>query len=89
MLMALVNRANDPSPKPMVILVHGLTGCEDSHHLLVSSSVFLARGYSVLRLNLRGAGPSRVTCRKHYHSGLSADLSAVIESVQVMSLVVV
>jgi predicted alpha/beta-fold hydrolase len=63
---------------PLVILLHGLTGCEDSHYIRVSARHLLARGCPVLRLNLRGAGPSRLYCRREYHAGSTDDLRAVI-----------
>lgn len=59
---------------PLVVLVHGLTGCEDSIYLRASAAFWLARGYEVMRLNLRGAGPSRPLCREQYHAGRSGDL---------------
>jgi predicted alpha/beta-fold hydrolase len=62
------------SRRPLVVLIHGLTGCETSTYLLTSARHFHALGYPVLRLNLRGAGPSRATCRGHYHAGRSEDL---------------
>ena len=33
----------------------------------------------MLKVNLRGAGPSRPYCRGHYHAGLTADLAAVLD----------
>lgn len=60
--------------RPLVVLIHGLTGCEDSTYMLTSARRFHALGYPVLRLNLRGAGPSRASCRGHYHAGRSEDL---------------
>ena len=79
-LVAVLNRpAEDAGPaRPLVILAHGLTGCEFSTYMLASTKAFLAAGYPVLRLNLRGAGPSRRTCSKNYHAGRSADLRAVL-----------
>lgn len=44
---------------PLVLLIHGLTGSEDSHYILSQARLLLDRGHRVLRLNLRGAGPSR------------------------------
>lgn len=38
----------------------------------------LALGYPVLRLNLRGAGPSRPMCRLQYHAGRTEDLAGAI-----------
>ena len=77
----MVGRLNEPAhghPGPVVILVHGLTGCEDSLYVRVSASHLLAQGYRVLRLNLRGAGPSRPLCRDQYHAGRSEDLRIVL-----------
>ncbi|MGF1592909.1 MAG: YheT family hydrolase [Kiloniellaceae bacterium] len=63
-----------PGGRGLVVLLHGLTGCEDSLYLRASAVHFLTRGYSVLRLNLRGAGPSRPLCGDQYHAGRSGDL---------------
>jgi predicted alpha/beta-fold hydrolase len=60
--------------RPLVVLIHGLSGCETSSYMRVSAAHFGSRGYPVLRLNLRGAGPSRATARGHYHAGRSEDL---------------
>lgn len=61
----------------LVVLVHGLTGCEDSAYVRASARHLLEAGYGVLRLNLRGAQPSRQDCRQMYHSGRSEDLALV------------
>lgn len=63
---------------PLVVLLHGLTGCEESFYVLETARYLLSHNQSVLRLNLRGAGPSRTTCRNHYCAGSSADLSVVL-----------
>ncbi len=60
--------------RPLVVLLHGLTGCEDSSYIRASTLHFQGLGYPVLRLNLRGAGPSRESSQGFYHAGLSADL---------------
>lgn len=57
-----------------VILLHGLTGCADSSYVRSTAQHLLSCGYSVLRLNLRGAGPARSLCRLQYHAGRSDDL---------------
>jgi len=64
----------------LVVLVHGLTGCEDSFYLRLSARHWLRSGYAVLRLNLRGAGPSRPLCREQYHAGRSADLRDALQA---------
>jgi uncharacterized protein len=81
-LMGTVNRpheaAADGRRRPLVILIHGLTGCETSRYMLASARHLLDRGHPVLRLNLRGAGPSRACCRLRYHAGRTEDLRAII-----------
>ena len=64
--------------RPLVVLIHGLAGCEDSAYLRASARHLLRRGFPVLRLNLRGAGPSRQICRQQYHAGRTEDLAAAI-----------
>lgn len=66
--------------KALVILIHGLSGSEESAYMLISTGYWLSRGHRVLRLNLRGAGPSRPTCRQQYHAGRSEDLRDVLSS---------
>lgn len=64
---------------PLVILVHGLTGCEDSAYVRASARRLLESGFDVFRFNLRGAGPSRADCRAMYHAGRSDDLRLALD----------
>ncbi|MFV3076145.1 YheT family hydrolase [Niveispirillum fermenti] len=66
------------SEQPLAVLLHGLTGSQDSYYMRATARILLDRGHGVLRLNLRGAGPSAATCRQRYHAGRSADLRAVL-----------
>jgi len=66
---------DDRHPHPVVLLIHGLTGCQESAHLRISAAHLLRAGFPVLRINLRGAGPSRALCTQHYHAGRSQDLA--------------
>jgi uncharacterized protein len=79
-LAAVLNRPATATTKPLIALVHGLTGLEDSFYMRESAAHFLARGFPVLRLNLRGAGRSRPHCRTQYHAGSSDDLAHVFGS---------
>lgn len=63
---------------PLMLLIHGLAGCETSSYMLTTAKALLEAGYRVLRLNLRGAGPTRSLCRGMYHAGRSEDLHAVL-----------
>ena len=73
-LLALLNRPTADIGRPAVVLVHGLTGSENSRNIMTSAAYHLRAGHPVVRLNLRGAGPSRGRCRGHYHAGRSADI---------------
>ncbi len=77
-LVGMLDRPAEASDRPLLVLIHGLTGCQDSNYMKTSARHFLAQGYPVLRLNLRGAGPSRALCRMSYHAGRSEDLQAVL-----------
>ena len=79
-LSALLETPEAARPCPLVVLLHGLSGSEESAYLVTSSAHLLAGGHRVLRLNLRGAGPSRATCRFQYHAGRSEDLAAALRA---------
>jgi uncharacterized protein len=79
-LAALLNAPKANSAKPLVIMIHGLGGCETSRYMLASAAHFLSLGHPTLRLNLRGAGPSRPLCEGQYHAGRSADLCAALSA---------
>lgn len=68
--------AGDAAPR--ILVLHGLTGCAESLHVMATAATLLARGHAVQRLNLRGAGASRPLCRGEYHAGRSEDLRAAI-----------
>ena len=72
---------------PLVVLVHGLSGSEDSAYMLTSTRFWSERGYRVLRLNLRGAGPSREHCLQQYHAGRTQDLRDVLRGLPENELV--
>lgn len=66
---------------PLLLLIHGLTGCEDSAYVRESARFHLSNGRRVLRLNLRGAGPSRSTCTGYYYAGCTEDIRAATEGI--------
>jgi len=76
-LLATLNRprASNGAEKPLAILIHGMSGCQDSPHVVATAAYFVAQGYPVLRVNLRGAGISRPLCKFHYHAGRTEDLA--------------
>ncbi len=79
-LLAMLDRPAAPKPgRPLVIVIHGLTGAEDSPYVRSVARQLLDGGHRVLRLNLRGAGPSRPVCGGHYYAGRSQDFRALLE----------
>ena len=78
-LLGMLDRPEEPmANRPLVILIHGLTGCEDSVYILSAARHLLDQGYTVLRLNVRGAGSSRAYCGEHHHVGRTADFRRVL-----------
>lgn len=78
-LMGRLEQPVHPAPgTPLIVLIHGLTGCEDSTYVRRSARYHLMRGRRVLRLNLRGAGPGRKLANGYYHAGCAPDLQNVL-----------
>lgn len=64
--------------RPLVVVIHGLTGDADGQMQRASAAHLLTAGFPVLRLNLRGAGDCAPISSTLYHSGLAADIEAVL-----------
>ena len=80
-LAARLDRATDGEPtSPLIVLVHGLAGCESSHDTVATAFHLVSEGWSVLRLNLRGSLPSRPTSAGRYHAGKTEDLEAALRA---------
>ena len=84
-LLAVLDEPNTPR-STIIVLIHGLTGCQDSYYLLNSARYWLKRGHRVIRLNMRGAGPSSDTSLGQYHAGASADLSDAFDALADLGL---
>ena len=67
--------------RPLVTLIHGIAGSESSCYMVLAAAFFLTRGFPVLRVNQRGAGPSRPLCRRQYHAGRTEDFAALIDRI--------
>ena len=77
-LHGALHRPLDGSARPLVLLLHGLTGSQESSYLRVTAGELLVAGYPVLRLSWRGAGPSLGRTKAFYHAGRSDDLLALL-----------
>jgi pimeloyl-ACP methyl ester carboxylesterase len=58
-LVVSLHMPEESRERPLVVLIHGISGNEGSCYMVVAAAYFLARGHPVLKVNLRGAGPSR------------------------------
>jgi predicted alpha/beta-fold hydrolase len=73
-----------PGPReerPALVLLHGLGGSDQSPYLLSTGALAYARGWHVVRMNMRGAGDGEALCARLYNAGLDSDLLAVLETV--------
>ena len=77
-MLGMLDRPFNEAKGPLVILIHGLTGCEDSDYMRLSSAFHMVRGRKVLRLNLRGAGPSRRTCGGQYSGACAPEIETAL-----------
>ncbi len=65
---------------PTVVMVHGLCGCHRSPYMQRLARKLLRHGLRAVRMNLRGCGSGRGLARYPYHSGRSADVLAMLDS---------
>ena len=77
-LLAAFHSARGAS-KGCVIAVHGLAGSMEAQHILWLIRPVLEAGFSLLRVNMRGAGPARKLARGTYNAGAGADLLPFID----------
>jgi hypothetical protein len=79
----LVRASWQPGPRPArpaLVLVHGLGGWDGASYVLATGLHAFARGWHVLRMNMRGAGDGIRVCARLYNAGLDTDLLAVLEA---------
>jgi uncharacterized protein len=65
----------------VVVLVHGLGGCNRSSYMLRCSAKLRACGVRVFRMDLRGCGAGMTLARRPLHAGRSEDAAAVLDYV--------
>jgi predicted alpha/beta-fold hydrolase len=70
--------ADNPPRGPLVVLLHGLSGGFESKYARGMARRLLARGWRVLILQFRGAGPEPNRLPRHYHQGDTEDLRELL-----------
>ena len=73
----------------VVVLVHGLTGSEDSTYVRVAAKHLTGEGFTVLRLNLRGAGSSAALCRFSYSGASWPDVVDAVRALEAEAVLLV
>jgi predicted alpha/beta-fold hydrolase len=61
-----------------ILVVHGLEGSSESRYIAGISALAWQAGCSVIRMNMRNCGGTETWTPTLYHSGLSADVGAVL-----------
>jgi len=70
---------DEPRTHPTLVVLHGLEGSSDSHYMLGMADKAVCRGFNVVRLNQRNCGGTEHLSEGLYHSGLTADVAAVLK----------
>ncbi len=66
---------------PALVIVHGLGGSDASAYCVSLGRLAYARGWHVVRMNMRGSGDGASLCPLLYDAGLDSDLLAVVDEV--------
>ena len=65
------------APRPIVMLLHGLSGSSQSSYILGMQAALNARGFRTVALNFRGCGGQPNQTARCYHSGDTDDLDGL------------
>src|SRR5215467_9569482 len=65
---------------PTALIVHGLEGSSLSQYVIGTGSKAWNAGMNVVRMNMRNCGGTEELTSTLYHSGLSADVGAVLKT---------
>src|SRR6516164_365748 len=64
--------------RPTAIIVHGLEGSSESQYVIGNTNKLWRAGANIIRMNMRNCGGTEALTPTLYHSGLSADVEAVM-----------
>jgi predicted alpha/beta-fold hydrolase len=72
---------NGGSPRPVLVVLHGLTGCADADNVLATGAKAQALGFDVVRIDLRNSQADDTPSLGIGHAGRSEDLRATLRHV--------
>ncbi|KTD66402.1 hydrolase [Legionella shakespearei] len=78
----LWSRADLPETAPLVVILHGLGGCVNSSYVARFMQAFNQQGWRAVLMHFRGAGEELNRLPRAYHSGDTADLNFLIQTLQ-------
>lgn len=70
------------NPKGLIIIIHGLAGDYNGVHPRLIARSAKARGFSVLRICMRGAGAGHSYAKSSYHAGRYEDIGVVVTTLR-------
>jgi uncharacterized protein len=82
LVLARCHWQRPPASHPTLVALHGLEGSSDAHYMCGLADKAWARGFNVVRLNQRNCGGTEHLSATLYHSGLSADVAVVVETLE-------
>lgn len=62
-----------------IVLIHGLGGDQTARYMVRLARKFYAKGFKVVRVNLRNCGPGKGLSKLPYNSGTSGDILHVVQ----------
>lgn len=68
--------------RPLIVLLHGLSGCSKSSYILSLQRLLRARAYSSVAMNFRGCSGALNRKARAYHSGCSEDVEEVLQALR-------
>jgi uncharacterized protein len=66
--------------RPALLVLHGLGGSDASPYVVSTGRLAWARGWHVVRMNMRGSGDGEALCPLLYNAGLDTDLLAALSA---------
>ena len=71
-----------PSPRALVVLIHGWEGSHESNYLYSMACALFADGYSVFRLNLRDHGATHHLNEELFHSARMSEVFGALHAIR-------
>jgi len=81
LLLRATWQPGDPERRPALAIVHGLGGSDASTYAVSTGRLAYARGWHVVRMNMRGSGDGEALCPLLGNAGLDTDLLAATSAV--------